>query len=76
MGAFSWQDAGAALAAALALGWLAWRRVRASRRGAEAACESCPSAAGLPEGVRPAPTPEVLLAIGEPHARDAAPKRG
>ena len=75
MGAFSWQDAGAAAVAVLALGWLVWRQVRSSRRGADAACEHCPSAAGLPEGVRPAPTPDVLLAIGEPPAPTVVRKR-
>jgi hypothetical protein len=58
------QDAVVALLAALALGWLVWRRVRQRRKGATA-CAHCP--AGTPvEGVRPPPQPEVLLAIGEP----------
>ncbi len=56
----------AGLIVALALGWLVARRVRASRRGARAACEHCPAASGPPPGVRPAPVPEILLSIGEP----------
>ena len=54
------------LIAAGALAWLVTRRLR--RRGKATACENCPSAAPMPAGVRPAPMPEVLLAIGEPSA--------
>lgn len=62
------QDVAACALAALALGWLVWRRVRPARRGRGADCEHCASAAPPPPGVRPAPTPEILLSIGEPPA--------
>jgi len=62
---FGWQDALATLSAVGALGWLVARNVRKSRKGAEAACENCPSAAPV-AGVRPAPQPDILLVIGEP----------
>lgn len=42
------QDALVAALAAVALGWLVWRRLR--RRGAAAACEDCPAATGPREG--------------------------
>lgn len=56
------------LAGAIALGALAWlvgRRLRARRPGAPA-CENCAAAGPLPDGVRPAPAPVVLVGIGEP----------
>jgi hypothetical protein len=68
----SGQDAVVALAAALALAWLFSRWWRARRRGATA-CEHCPAATPI-AGVRPAPQPEILLAIGEP-APPALPAR-
>ena len=60
------QDAAVALIVLAALAWLLVRWLRS--RGKDAACESCPSGRPVP-GVRPAPAPEVLLAIGEPAAR-------
>lgn len=65
------------LAGAIAFGALAWlvaRRLRARRTGAPA-CENCAAAGPLPEGVRPAPEPVVLLRIGEPGGDAARPRR-
>jgi hypothetical protein len=52
------EDLVVALLAVAALGWLVWRRVRARRGAAAAACPDCPAAAPTP-GVRPAPMPKV-----------------
>jgi hypothetical protein len=68
------QDAAVALLALAALAWLVLRNVRRSRKGADAACESCPAAAPV-AGVRPAPQPDVLLAIGEPQSPPASTPR-
>lgn len=61
--ALSWQDATVAMLAALALGWLLWRRLRPGRR--TGACENCPAARAVP-GVRTPPSAEVLVGISEP----------
>jgi hypothetical protein len=52
------QDVAVALLAVAALGWLVWRRVRARRGRAVAACPDCPVGAPTP-GTRPPPMPTV-----------------
>jgi hypothetical protein len=61
------QEALVALIVAAALGWLVGRRLR--RRRAGTPCENCPVARRVP-GVRPAPSPQVLISISEPSKRD------
>lgn len=52
------QDVAVALLAVASLGWLVWRRVRARRGAAVAACPDCPVGSPSP-GTRPAPMPTV-----------------
>ena len=63
------QDLAAGALVALALAWLVRRGLRAARRGRGPECEHCAAAAPPPPGVRPAPTPELLIGIGEPPPR-------
>jgi hypothetical protein len=56
-----WQDLAVAALTLAALGWLLWRRVRASRRGATQ-CENCPSASPT-RVARPLPRIQVLYPI-------------
>jgi hypothetical protein len=66
------QDGIVALLAALALGWLVLRAVRA-RRSKSGACAHCPAAAPV-AGVRPAPQLEVLVGIEDPAPRGGSRK--